>query len=70
MIIGKTVPAEQTVDEEIFEPNEVFVIDIMYSTGEGKLQERDEKKTMVFKRAVDQNYSLKMKVWQFDTLTK
>merc|ERR1711970_1646271 len=37
-------------------------VDIMMSTGEGKPQEKDEKKQMVFKRAVDQNYNLKMKV--------
>merc|ERR1719183_2243979 len=62
VIISKVVPGEQTVDEEEFELNDVFVIDIIMSTGEGKPQEKDEKKQMVFKRAVDQNYNLKMKV--------
>lgn len=62
VIIQKTVPGEQAVDEEEFEENDVFAIDIIMSTGEGKPTERDEKKQMVFKRAVDQNYNLKMKV--------
>merc|ERR1712216_231373 len=62
VVISKVVPGEQTVDEEEFELNDVFVIDIIMSTGEGKPREVDEKKQMVFKRAVDQNYNLKMKV--------
>jgi len=62
VIIAKVVPGEQDVDEEEFEENDVFAIDIIMSSGEGKPVERDEKKQMVFKRAVDQNYNLKMKV--------
>merc|ERR1712010_417900 len=62
VIISKVVPGEQTVDEDTFEVNDVLAVDIMMSTGEGKPQEKDEKKQMVFKRAVDQNYNLKMKV--------
>jgi curved DNA binding protein len=62
VIIGKVVPGEQAVEEEEFELNDVFSIDILMSTGEGKPVEKDEKKQMVFKRAVDQNYNLKMKV--------
>lgn len=62
MIISKTVPGEQTVDEESFELNDVIAIDVMMSTGDGKPVEKDEKKQTVFKRAVDQNYNLKMKV--------
>jgi curved DNA binding protein len=62
VILAKTVPGEQAVEEEEFEVNDVFAIDIIMSTGEGKPVERDEKKQMVFKRAVDQNYNLKMKV--------
>merc|ERR1711981_77521 len=62
VIISKTVPGEQTVDEESFELNDVIAIDVMMSTGDGKPVEKDEKKQTVFKRAVDQNYNLKMKV--------
>merc|ERR1711998_350921 len=62
VVIQKIVPGEQTVEEEEFEENDVFAIDIIMSSGEGKPTEKDEKKQMVFKRAVDQNYNLKMKV--------
>merc|ERR1711981_1153114 len=62
VIISKVVPGEQTVDEDTFEVNDVLAVDIVMSTGEGKPREVDEKKQMVFKRAVDQNYNLKMKV--------
>jgi len=61
-IIAKAVPGEQTVDDEEFEDLDVFCVDIIMSTGEGKPTEKDEKNQMVFKRAVDQNYNLKMKV--------
>merc|ERR1712086_136400 len=61
-IIAKTVAGEQVVEDEEFEELDVFCIDIIMSTGEGKPVEKDEKKQMVFKRAVDQNYNLKMKV--------
>jgi len=62
VVISKIVPGEQTVEDETFEVNDVLGIDIFMSSGEGKLREVDEKKQMVFKRAVDKNYSLKMKV--------
>jgi len=62
VVLSKVVPGEQSVDEEEFEENDVFIVDLLMSTGEGKPQEKDEKKQMVFKRAVDQNYNLKMKV--------
>ena len=61
VVISKIVPGEQTVEDETFEVNDVLGIDIFMSSGEGKLREVDEKKQMVFKRAVDKNYSLKMK---------
>jgi len=61
-IISKVVPGEQAVDEEEFEVNDVYILDVIMSTGEGKPTERDEKKQMIFKRAVDQTYNLKMKV--------
>jgi|ERR1711865_371506 len=62
VIISKVVPGEQQVDEEKFEENDVIAMDVIMSTGEGKPTEKDEKKQTVFKRAVDQNYNLKMKV--------
>jgi len=51
---------DNQVDVHQFETNEVYQIDILMSTGEGKVKEQDAK-TTVYKRAVDQAYSLKMK---------
>jgi len=49
---------EQKVEEFEFEENEVYCVDILMSTGEGKAKE-SEARTTVFKRAVDQTYLLK-----------
>merc|ERR1712166_1238575 len=57
VIISKVAPGEEKVEE-----NDVIAMDVIMSTGEGKPTEKDEKKQTVFKRAVDQNYNLKMKV--------
>lgn len=51
---------DQKVEEIEFEPNEVYAIDIVMSTGEGKPKAVDER-TTVYKRALDQTYRLKMK---------
>lgn len=59
VIISKA-EVDQKVDEFEFEPNTVFAIDIVMSTGEGKPREIDER-TCVYKRAVDETYQLKMK---------
>ncbi|KAK4478442.1 hypothetical protein RD792_013917 [Penstemon davidsonii] len=53
------------VDEAEFEENEVYSIDIVTSTGEGKPKLLDEKQTTIYKRAVDKNYHLKMKASRF-----
>ncbi|KAL8102149.1 ERBB-3 BINDING PROTEIN 1 [Apium graveolens] len=57
--------ADTRVDDAEFEENEVYAIDIVASTGDGKPKMLDEKQTTVYKRAVDQNYSLKMKASRF-----
>lgn len=59
VIINKST-VEQTVDEVKFTAGQVWAIDIVMSTGEGKSKQKDSR-TTVYKRAVDQNYSLKMK---------
>ncbi|KAG6478528.1 ERBB-3 BINDING PROTEIN 1 [Zingiber officinale] len=56
---------ETRVDEVEFEENEVYAIDIVTSTGEGKPKLLDEKQTTIYKRAVDKNYQLKMKSSRF-----
>ena len=53
--------AEQGVDENSFTDNEVYAIDSLVSTGEGKPKILDEKETTVYKRALDREYQLKMK---------
>lgn len=60
VVLGAGNP-ETRVDDAEFEENEVYAIDIVTSTGEGKLKLLDEKETTIYKRAVDKNYHLKMK---------
>lgn len=56
---------ETRVDDAEFEENEVYAVDIVTSTGEGKPKLLDEKQTTIYKRAVDKNYHLKMKASRF-----
>jgi len=49
---------EEKVDEFTFEMNEVYCIDVVMSTGEGKTKETELRHT-VYKRAPDVNYLLK-----------
>lgn len=56
---------ETRVDDAEFEENEVYAVDIVTSTGDGKPKLLDEKQTTIYKRAVDKNYHLKMKASRF-----
>eukprot|EP00850_Spirogloea_muscicola_P022800 SM000312S11993 [mRNA] locus=s312:82782:85204:- [translate_table: standard] len=56
---------ETRVDEFEFEDNEVYAIDVVMTTGEGKPRVLDERQTTVYKRAVDKEYNLKMKASRF-----
>ncbi|XP_076914039.1 ERBB-3 BINDING PROTEIN 1-like [Bidens hawaiensis] len=56
---------ETRVDDAEFEENEVYAIDIVTSTGDGKPKLLDEKQTTIYKRAVDKSYHLKMKASRF-----
>eukprot|EP01111_Echinosteliopsis_oligospora_P009687 TRINITY_DN287_c0_g1_i1.p1 TRINITY_DN287_c0_g1~~TRINITY_DN287_c0_g1_i1.p1 ORF type:complete len:412 (-),score=146.16 TRINITY_DN287_c0_g1_i1:25-1260(-) len=58
VIMNKSTPEQQAHDFDI-EPNDVFSIDIVMSTGDGKPKESDVKPT-IYKRVVDQAYSLKL----------
>merc|ERR1740123_172925 len=51
---------DQKVEDSCFELNEVYSIDIVMSTGDGKPKEM-QSRTTVFKRSVDKNYMLKMR---------
>jgi curved DNA binding protein len=59
-VLNKPTP-EMRVEDGEFEENEVYAIDIVVSTGEGKTKVLDEKQTTVYKRALDERYSLKLK---------
>jgi len=63
VIINKAT-LEHKVEEFEFEEGEVYSVDIVMSTGEGKPKET-ETRTTIFKRAVDQSYLLKMKASRY-----
>lgn len=59
MIIGRE-ETDQKVEPFEFEKSQVYTVDIVMSSGDGKPIIRDAR-TTVFKRAVDQSYNLRMK---------
>jgi len=59
VIANRNDPDQKTETIE-FQPNEVYAIDIVMSTGDGKPNEIDER-TTIYKRAADTTYKLKMK---------
>jgi len=65
---NKVIINKQTVDQKVeefeFEDYEVYAVDIVMSTGEGKSRET-ETRTTIYKRAVDQNYLLKLKTSRY-----
>ncbi|EGG17259.1 proliferation associated protein [Cavenderia fasciculata] len=60
IIFSKAPTGHQRADEHQFETNEVYCIDIVMSTGDGKSKDKGSR-TTVFKRDTNQNYQLKMK---------
>jgi len=65
---NKVVISKSTLDHKVeefeFEENQAYAIDIVMSTGEGKAKETETRIT-IYKRAVDQNYLLKMKAARY-----
>lgn len=59
-VLNKPNPEAKVEDQEFLE-NEVYAVDIVVSSGEGKTKVMDEKETTVYKRALDAAYSLKLK---------
>lgn len=59
---NKVIPIKENIEEKVeeneFELNEVYCVDVMMSTGEGKGRATELRST-VFKRAVETNYVLK-----------
>mmetsp|Transcript_13365 Transcript_13365/g.18263 ORF Transcript_13365/g.18263 Transcript_13365/m.18263 type:complete len:388 (+) Transcript_13365:123-1286(+) len=64
LILSKPTP-ECKADEAVFQENEVYSLDVCFSTGEGKPKVMNEKETTVYKRALDKEYHLKMKASRF-----
>ena len=58
-IINKSTTEQQVAEAKIAK-NDVFAIDVVMSTGEGK-PKQGEDRTTVFKRNIEEKYSLKMK---------
>jgi curved DNA binding protein len=58
--MAKSTPELRAAEFE-FEANEVYAIDVVFSSGEGKPRCMDEKATNVYKRQLDKRYSVKMK---------
>eukprot|EP01128_Nolandella_sp_AFSM9_P011297 TRINITY_DN7_c9_g1_i1.p1 TRINITY_DN7_c9_g1~~TRINITY_DN7_c9_g1_i1.p1 ORF type:complete len:377 (+),score=126.29 TRINITY_DN7_c9_g1_i1:58-1188(+) len=58
-VILNKADVENQAEEFVFETNQVYGIDIVMSTGEGRSRELTNR-TTVYKRAVDRNYQLKL----------
>ncbi|XP_016505517.1 ERBB-3 BINDING PROTEIN 1 isoform X2 [Nicotiana tabacum] len=60
-VVSSVSNPDTRVDDAEFEENEVYSVNIVTSTGEGKPILLDGKQTTIYKRAVDKSYNLKMK---------
>ncbi|GAW82951.1 proliferation-associated protein 2g4 [Plasmodium gonderi] len=49
---------ENKIDDFQIEPDDIYIIDVMVTTGDGKIKESDHK-TTIYKREVQKNYHLK-----------
>jgi curved DNA binding protein len=63
-VIAQKMDVENRTAKVTFEPNEVYTIDICYTTGLEK-PVHSERRTTVFKRQVDKQYRLKMKASRY-----
>ncbi|KAG7391047.1 putative metalloprotease arx1 [Phytophthora boehmeriae] len=63
-IIAQKIDVENRTPKVTFEPNEVYTIDVCYTTGSDK-PVNSERRTTVFKRQVDKQYRLKMKASRY-----
>jgi curved DNA binding protein len=59
-ILNRPAPDQRLEDAE-FEEGEVYAIDIVTSTGDGKAKVHDERETTVFKRALEVQHQLRIK---------
>ncbi|KAE8955652.1 hypothetical protein PR003_g32924, partial [Phytophthora rubi] len=63
-VIAQKMDVENRTPKVTFEPNEVYTIDVCYTTGSEK-PVTSERRTTVFKRQVDKQYRLKMKASRY-----
>jgi curved DNA binding protein len=63
-LIAQKLDVENRTPRVTFEPNEVYTIDVCYTTGNDK-PVNSERRTTVFKRQVDKQYRLKMKASRY-----
>ncbi|RLN57945.1 hypothetical protein BBJ28_00002606 [Nothophytophthora sp. Chile5] len=63
-LIAQKLDVENRTPKVTFEPNEVYTIDVCYTTGSEK-PVTSERRTTVFKRQVDKQYRLKMKASRY-----
>uniref|UniRef100_M4BP53 Peptidase M24 domain-containing protein n=1 Tax=Hyaloperonospora arabidopsidis (strain Emoy2) TaxID=559515 RepID=M4BP53_HYAAE len=63
-VIAQKTDVENRTPKVTFEPNEVYTIDVCYTTGSDK-PVTSERRTTVFKRQVDKQYRLKMKASRY-----
>ncbi|CAI5741351.1 unnamed protein product [Peronospora destructor] len=63
-IIAQKLDVENRTPKVTFEPNEVYTVDVCYTTGSDK-PVTSERRTTVFKRQVDKQYRLKMKASRY-----
>ncbi|CEG47327.1 dna-binding 42 kda [Plasmopara halstedii] len=63
-MIAQKMDIENRTPKVTFEPNEVYTIDVCYTTGSDK-PVTSERRTTVFKRQVDKQYRLKMKTSRY-----
>jgi len=60
VILNRGGDPESKVEEFEFGVNEVYALDLVMSTGEGKPKDSDDDRTSVYKRAVENSYQLKI----------
>jgi curved DNA binding protein len=58
-VLNKPQP-DAKVAEDTFEENEVYAVDVVVSTGDGKGRIVDEKETTIYKRVAGEGYKLKL----------
>lgn len=63
-VIVRGEPRETKADNFNFELNDIFGVDVLLSSGEGKVKESEARVT-VYKRNIDANYDLKSKNGRF-----